>query len=68
MVHYSGYKESDLEPLMASIASFVVKSETSKLNFVKNKYQSSKFMRISTSPVLKEETFRSIAKSADVSK
>jgi len=68
MVHYSGYKESDLEPLMASIASFVVKSETSKLNFVKNKYQSSKFMRISTSPLLKEEAFKSIAKSADVSK
>merc|ERR1719474_14925 len=41
MVHYSGYKESELEPLMSSIASFVTKSESSKLNFVKQKYQSS---------------------------
>jgi len=65
MVHYSGYEESALEPLMASIASFVVKSETSKLNFVKQKYQSSKFMRISASPLLKAEHFTAIAKSAD---
>merc|ERR1712168_975238 len=65
MVHYSGYEESALEPLMASIASFVVKSETSKLNFVKQKYQSSKFMRISASPLLKAEHFTTIAKSAD---
>ena len=53
---------------MASIASFVVKSETSKLNFVRQKYQSSKFMRISTCPLLKEEAFKSIAKSAEVPK
>jgi len=65
MVHYSGYKESDLESLMASIASFVVKSETSKLNFVKQKYQSSKFMRISASPLLKADNFTAIAKAAD---
>jgi len=64
MVHYSGYKESELEPLMSSIASFVTKSETSKLNFVKQKYQSSKFMRISASPLLKAEPFVSISKSA----
>ena len=49
---------------MASIASFVVKSETSKLNFVKQKYQSSKFMRISASPLLKAEPFLAIAKAA----
>jgi len=64
MVHYSGYKESELEPLMSSIASFVTKSESSKLNFVKQKYQSSKFMRISASPLLKAEPFISISKSA----
>jgi len=65
MVQYSGYEESQLEPLMASIASFVVKSETSKLNFVKQKYQSSKFMRISASPLLKAEPFLAIAKAVE---
>jgi len=68
MVHYSGYEESDLEPLMSSIASFVVKSETSKLNFVKQKYQSSKFMRISASPLLKGEPFLGIAKNSVAAK
>jgi len=68
MVHYSGYEESSLEPLMSSIASFVVKSETSKLNFVKQKYQSSKFMRISASPLLKAEPFLAIAKTAESAK
>ena len=62
MVHYSGYEESELEPLMALIASFVVESETSKLCYVKQKYQSSKFMRISASPLLKAEPFTNIAK------
>ena len=64
MVFTIRYKESELEPLMSSIASFVTKSESSKLNFVKQKYQSSKFMRISASPLLKAEPFISISKSA----
>lgn len=61
MVHYSGYKESSLEALMSLIASFVVKSETSKLNFVRQKYQSSKFLRISASPLLKSDAFKKLA-------
>jgi len=64
MVHYSGYSETELEPLMSSIAFFVVKSETNRLNFVKQKYQSSKFMRISTSPLLKTKSFVMMAESA----
>ena len=61
MVHYSGYEESQLEPLMSSIATFVVASKTStKLTAVREKYSSPKLMSVAVSPLLDRPSFTAL--------
>ena len=63
MVHYSGYEESQLEPLMSSIATFVVASKTSRLTAVREKYSSPKLLSVAVSPLLDRPSFTAFAKS-----
>ena len=64
MVHYSGYEESQLEPLMSSIATFVVASKTStRLTAVREKYSSPKLLSVAVSPLLDRPSFTAFVKS-----
>ncbi|XP_077988545.1 G2/mitotic-specific cyclin-B-like [Glandiceps talaboti] len=45
---YSTYSQTELLPIMRKMCKLIVKSEKSKLQAVRNKYTSSKFMKIST--------------------
>ncbi|XP_064608933.1 G2/mitotic-specific cyclin-B-like [Liolophura sinensis] len=61
LVHYSGYTEDEVLPVMKKIAGLVVKSESSRLSAVKTKYQSSKFMKISTIAELQSNWLKELA-------
>jgi cyclin B len=52
LVYYSRYTEQQLMPIIRKMADLVLSAGTGKLTSIKGKYQSSKFMRISKSPVL----------------
>jgi len=60
--HYSGYEESDIISFGSKIADQVVKLPTAKCNFVFNKYQSGKFMKISSTSFVSGPAIRDIAK------
>lgn len=64
LTHYSKYSEKELKPIMQKMAHLIVKSDTSKLTAVKSKYQSSKFMKISTIPQLKGRLVKELAELA----
>ncbi|KAM4630297.1 G2/mitotic-specific cyclin-B2-like [Polymixia lowei] len=61
--HYSTYTESHLQPIMKHIAKNVVIVNEGKTKFqaVKNKYSSSKLMRISLIPQLKSAVIKNMA-------
>ncbi|ESO02125.1 hypothetical protein HELRODRAFT_106476 [Helobdella robusta] len=62
LVHYSTYTEADLLPLVYKLASIVIKTNSAtKLVAVKNKYASSKFLRISKSEKLSSQIVTSLA-------
>lgn len=65
LIHYSKYTEDDVLPIMKKIAQLVSKSNTAKLTAIRSKYQSSKFMKISTLPELKSSIITDLAASAD---
>lgn len=50
---YSTYSEEQLHPTVAKLASLVVKAETSKQTAIRNKYSTSKLLKISQIPELK---------------
>jgi len=62
---YSKYSEKELMPIIKKMAVLVTKAGSGKLVAIKTKYQSSKFMRISTVPELKSTTIQDLASSAD---
>jgi hypothetical protein len=62
---YSKYSEKELMPIIKKMAVLVTKSGSGKLVAIKTKYQSSKFMRISTVPELKSQVILDLAASAD---
>jgi len=64
LVHHSGYTEKDLLPVMQKLAVIVTKAETSKLQAVRGKYASPKFMRISMIPELKSSVIKNLAAAA----
>jgi len=61
--YYSTYSEKQLTPVMKTIASLIMKAGTGKLVAIKNKYSSSKFMRISNIPELKSKLITEMAES-----
>lgn len=60
--HYSGYEESEITTQGSKIADLVVKLPQSKSNYVFSKYQSGKFMKISSTPYVNGTIINSIAK------
>lgn len=58
---YSTYTESDLSTTIQCIATFVLKTETSKLQAVRAKYSSNKFMRVGTLLELKGDVIKKIS-------
>ncbi|NP_001081989.1 cyclin B1 S homeolog [Xenopus laevis] len=64
--HYMAYKESSLTPVMQHIAKNIVKVNGGHTKFmsVKNKYTSSRQMKISCLPHLKSELVENLAKAA----
>ncbi|XP_066274258.1 G2/mitotic-specific cyclin-B-like isoform X2 [Branchiostoma lanceolatum] len=61
---YSTYSEEDLLPTMRHMAKNIAKSSTSKLQAVRNKYTSSKFLKIATIPELKSDYIQELAEKA----
>ncbi|XP_014664088.1 PREDICTED: G2/mitotic-specific cyclin-B-like [Priapulus caudatus] len=61
LAFYSGYTQDELSILISKLASLVTKSETAKLQFVRTKYTSSKFMKISTIPELQSSVLTELA-------
>ncbi|XP_070542096.1 G2/mitotic-specific cyclin-B-like [Ptychodera flava] len=62
--YYSTYSEDELLPIVRKMCKLLVKSETAKLKAVKNKYASSKFMKISTLSNLNSSTVTELASQA----
>jgi len=63
--HYSGYEESEITTLGSKIADLVVKLPQTKSNYVFSKYQSGKFMKISSTPYVNGPIINSIAKMSE---
>lgn len=61
LVHYSKYEESQLRDTMRHMAHLATRSGLGKLTAIKTKYQSSKFMRISTIPELRSQQIIDLA-------
>jgi len=61
LAYYSRYEEASLTVLSSKMAHLVIKSENQKLQAIRSKYSSSKFMKISCIPELKSETIVKIA-------
>lgn len=58
MAYYSRYNAEELAPIVEKLATLIMGSETSKYQAVRNKFASSKFMKISTIPELKASTVK----------
>ncbi|XP_076465626.1 G2/mitotic-specific cyclin-B-like isoform X2 [Babylonia areolata] len=58
---YSTYTEDQVLPIAAKMASLVVKAETSKQTAIRNKYSTSKLMKISQIPELKSTFITQLA-------
>lgn len=65
--YYSKYSEEHLLPIMQRMALLVTKAGTGKCTAVKTKYQSSKFMKISSCPQLKCNLIAELAAAAAAS-
>jgi len=63
--HYSGYEESEIMTIGSRIADLVVKLPSVKTNFVFTKYQSGKFMKISSTSLVHGQAIKDIAKMAE---
>lgn len=63
LMYYSNYTEKELHPILARMALLVTRAGTGKLNAIKTKYQSSKFMKISLIPELKSQVIEDLASS-----
>lgn len=63
VAYYSNYSETQLDPIIRKIAQLVLKAGTGKLTAIKNKYQSSKFLRISGIPELKNKLITELSES-----
>merc|ERR1712112_217595 len=63
LAYYSGYTIEDLLPVVKKIANNLVKSRASKLQAVRGKYKSGKFMRVSELPELKGDVIVGLANS-----
>lgn len=61
LVHYSKYEEKDLKPLMGKLARIALKAETQKLQAIRQKFASSKFMKISCNPKLRSPKMKEMA-------
>ncbi|XP_013401826.1 G2/mitotic-specific cyclin-B-like [Lingula anatina] len=63
LTHYSGYTDEQNKPVMQKMAALVVKANSgkSKLQAIKTKYQSSKYMKISALPELHTTVIHDIA-------
>ena len=61
LVHYSTYKEYQLLPSMCRLAAIVERSHNFKLKGVREKYATSKFMKISQCPHLKSKLIKAYA-------
>lgn len=61
LTHYSKYSMAEVKPVIRKLAQLVLKADTGKLTAVKTKYQSSKFMRISTLSELKSDIVRQLS-------
>ncbi|XP_011404046.1 PREDICTED: G2/mitotic-specific cyclin-B-like [Amphimedon queenslandica] len=59
--HYSQYTEPDVLPCVGKMASLVLSMHTAKQQAVKNKYCSSKFMRIAKEPCLQGKIMKELA-------
>ncbi|XP_071844621.1 G2/mitotic-specific cyclin-B-like [Apostichopus japonicus] len=53
MEYYSNYTRGEVAPIVENMAQLILRSETSKYQAVRNKFASSKFMKISTISELK---------------
>ena len=56
--YYSKYESSDLHELVENMARVISTSESSKLHAVRNKYSSTKFMKVATLPRIKSALSR----------
>ena len=61
LVHYSTYKEYQLLPIMCRLAAIVERSHNFKLKGVREKYATTKFMKISQCPHLKSKLIKTYA-------
>ena len=61
LTYYSHYRESEILPIIQRMGYLVQRSGVGKLTAIKTKYQSSKFMRISTIPELSSPLIAELA-------
>lgn len=61
LVKYSSYTYKDLKPVLALVASAIVKAPSSKLQAVQKKYSSSRFQKVSILPALESEDLKKLA-------
>nr|AKA66439.1 cyclin B [Palaemon carinicauda] len=66
LIYYSRYTEEQLIPVMAKMASVVVKSYTMKQQAVRQKYKASKYMKISDIPQLKSKIIQTLAEKSSL--
>ena len=59
--HYSNYSEEDILPCVRKMAQQVVAMSSSKQQAVRNKYSSTKFMKISNEPSLSSKVVQDLA-------
>lgn len=64
LMFYSNYSHQELKPILERMALLVTKAGSGKLNAIKTKYQSSKFMRISLIPELQSSVIKDLAAAA----
>ncbi|XP_013773123.1 G2/mitotic-specific cyclin-B-like [Limulus polyphemus] len=65
LVYYSFYEEAQLLPVMKQFCVLIQKSEKAKLQAVRMKYASSKFMKISMIPELKLQHVEELSKESE---
>ncbi|XP_076373646.1 G2/mitotic-specific cyclin-B-like isoform X2 [Tachypleus tridentatus] len=65
LVYYSFYEEAQLLPVMKQFCILILKSEKAKLQAVRMKYASSKFMKISMIPELKSQYIVELSKESE---
>ncbi|KAG0712771.1 G2/mitotic-specific cyclin-B [Chionoecetes opilio] len=67
LIYHSTYTEDKLMPVMCKMAAVVVKSHHSKQQAVRQKYDTTKFMKISKLPELKSEMITKLAERSALS-